>query len=59
VALDFILFNLGSGYAISSSTTIIAPIFVELVHNSGLFLHKLASINAIIAALDTFNALVN
>ncbi|MFT5609210.1 MAG: hypothetical protein ACI9PZ_003029, partial [Parvicella sp.] len=29
-----------------SSTAIITPIFVELAHNSGLLLHKLASINA-------------
>jgi hypothetical protein len=42
-----------------SSTTILAPIFVELAPNSGLFLHKLALINTIIAALDAFNALIN
>jgi hypothetical protein len=42
-----------------SSTTIIAPIFVELAHNSGLFPLKLASINAIIAALDAFNVFAN
>jgi hypothetical protein len=42
-----------------SSTTIIAPIFVELAPNSWLFNHKFASINAIIAALDALNALVN
>jgi hypothetical protein len=33
--------------------------FVELAHNSGLFFHKLASINAIIAALDGFIDLAN
>jgi hypothetical protein len=42
-----------------SSTTIIAPILVELAPNSWLFLHKFASMNAIIAALDALNALVN
>jgi hypothetical protein len=47
------------GQGIPSSTTIIAPILVELAHNSWLFLHKLGSINAIIAAMDAFNALVN
>jgi hypothetical protein len=45
--------------SIPSSTTIIAPIFVELAHNSWLLLHKLASINEKIAVLDAFKALVN
>jgi hypothetical protein len=53
---DFLLLiNLSFGYAIPSRTAIITLFFVELAHNSALFLRKLASINAIIAVPDVFN----
>jgi hypothetical protein len=56
--LSKVIVNLSSMYAIPSSSTIIAPIFVELAFNSWLLLHNLASITAIISALDAFIGLV-
>jgi hypothetical protein len=53
---SFILVNLNPAWAIPSSSANIAPTYDEFAPNSWLFLHKLASINAILAALDAFNA---
>jgi hypothetical protein len=56
--LSFCLINnLISIKAILSSTTINVPIFFDFAHNSALLSLKLASISAIIAALDVFNVL--